>query len=147
MKAILSHLSSCAQPYTLAAALVCGATAAAGVAWAQTRINPSGVSVNGSVIGDDVLYSVGGGRAVSMGGAGNMQSIGVGVGWNSNLICGNMSITTTLQNQLNGITNGFQSIMSTVIQNATSAVASLVQRQLDSPSTTFRNAALHAATG
>jgi integrating conjugative element protein (TIGR03755 family) len=36
-----------------------------------------------------------------------------------------MSITTTLQNQLNGITNGFQTIMSNVIQNATSAVASL----------------------
>src|SRR3546814_5939375 len=60
-----------------------------------------------------------------MGGAGNMQSIGVGIGWNSNLICGDMSITTTLQNQLNGITNGFQTIMSNVIQNATSAVASL----------------------
>ncbi len=43
--------------------------------------------------------------------AGNMQSIGVGMGWNSNLICGDMSITTTLQNQLNGISNGFQSIM------------------------------------
>jgi integrating conjugative element protein (TIGR03755 family) len=54
-----------------------------------------------------------------------MQSIGVGVGWNSNLICGDMSITTTLQNQLNGITNGFQTIMSNVIQSATSAVASL----------------------
>jgi hypothetical protein len=81
--------------------------------------------VSGSVIGDDVLYSIGGGRAVSMGGAGNMQSIGVGVGWNSNLICGDMSITTTLQNQLNGITNGFQQIMSNVIQSATSAVASL----------------------
>ena len=49
----------------------------------------------------------------------------VGVAWNSNLICGDMSITTTLQNQLNGITNGFQTIMSNVIQNATSAVASL----------------------
>src|SRR3546814_4015404 len=60
-----------------------------------------------------------------MDGAGNMQSIGVGIGWNSNLICGDMSITTTLQNQLNGITNGFQTIMSNVIQNATSAVASL----------------------
>jgi len=36
-----------------------------------------------------------------------------------------MSITTTLQNQLNGITNGFQAIMSSVIQNATAAVASL----------------------
>jgi integrating conjugative element protein (TIGR03755 family) len=54
-----------------------------------------------------------------------MQSLGVGLGWNSNLVCGDMSITTTLQNQLNGITNGFQSIMSTVIQSATSAVASL----------------------
>lgn len=105
--------------------LVAAITLAVGVAWAQTRIDPNGVNVSGSVIGDDVLYSIGGGRAVSMGGAGNMQSIGVGVGWNSNLICGDMSITTTLQNQLNGITNGFQTIMSNVIQNATSAVASL----------------------
>lgn len=105
--------------------LVAAITLAVGVAWAQTRIDPNGVNVSGSMIGDDVLYSIGGGRAVSMGGAGNMQSIGVGVGWNSNLICGDMSITTTLQNQLNGITNGFQTIMSNVIQNATSAVASL----------------------
>ncbi|WP_261314185.1 integrating conjugative element protein [Burkholderia multivorans] len=97
-----------------------------GVVWAQqTRIDSSGASINGSVIGDDVLYSVGGGRAVSMGSAGNMQSLGVGLGWNSNLICGNMSLSTTLQNQLNGVTNGFQTIMSNVIQSATSAVASL----------------------
>ncbi len=105
--------------------LVAAITLVVGVAWPQTRIDPNGVNVSGSVIGDDVLYSIGGGRAVSMGGAGNMQSIGVGIGWNSNLICGDMSITTTLQNQLNGITNGFQTIMSNVIQNATSAVASL----------------------
>lgn len=105
--------------------LVAAITLVVGVAWAQTRIDPNGVNVSGSVIGDDVLYSIGGGRAVSMGGSGNMQSIGVGIGWNSNLICGDMSITTTLQNQLNGITNGFQTIMSNVIQNATSAVASL----------------------
>ena len=95
-----------------------------GVAWAQTRINPTGVGVSGSVIGDDVL-TASAAAAPSMGGAGNMQSIGVGIGWNSNLICGDMSITTTLQNQLNGITNGFQQIMSNVIQSATSAVASL----------------------
>lgn len=86
----------------------------------DTRVNYSG-----SVIGDDVLYSIGGGSAVSMGGAANMKSISVGAGWNSNLICGDMSLETTLQNQLNGITKGFQSIMSNVIQNATSAVASL----------------------
>ncbi|MGD9729793.1 MAG: integrating conjugative element protein [Nitrospiraceae bacterium] len=93
--------------------------------WAQTRVTDYGVNHRGSAMGDDVLYSIGGGRAVSMGPVGRMQSIGVGVGWNSNLICGDMSLTTTLQNQLNGITNGFQSIMSNVIQNATAAVASL----------------------
>jgi hypothetical protein len=125
MKASLSRFAQRARPYALSIALACAVTAAAGVAWAQTRISPTGVGVSGSVIGDDVLYSIGGGRAVSMSSAGNMQSIGVGVGWNSNLICGNMSITTTLQNQLNGITNGFQQIMSSVIQSATSAVASL----------------------
>jgi integrating conjugative element protein (TIGR03755 family) len=125
MNASLSRLAQRAKRHALPIALFCAITTAVGVAWAQTRINPSGIGVTGSVIGDDVLYSVGGGRAVSMSGAGNMQSIGVGIGWNSNLICGNMSITTTLHNQLNGITHGFQSIMSTVIQNATAAVASL----------------------
>lgn len=92
---------------------------------AQTTINEYGVQHRGSVIGDDVLYTIGGGRAVSMGPVGQMQTLSVGVGWNSNLICGDMSITTTLRNQLNGITNGFQTIMSNVIQNATAAVASL----------------------
>lgn len=107
------------------AAMACVATLCFSGASAQTRVNEHGVQHRGSVIGDDVLYSIGGGRAVAMGGAANMHSLGVGVGWNSNLICGDMSITTTLQNQLNGITNGFQAIMSSVIQNATAAVASL----------------------
>src|SRR5690606_4597076 len=93
--------------------------------WAQTTIDDYNVHHRGSVIGDDVLYSIGGGRAVSMGPVGQMPTLGVGIGWNSNLICGDMSITTTLQNQLNGITDGFQTIMSNVIQNATAAVASL----------------------
>ena len=125
MTASLPHFLRRAKSPLRATLLVAAITLVVGVAWAQTRIDPNGVNVSGSVIGDDVLYSIGGGRAVSMGGAGNMQSIGVGIGWNSNLICGDMSITTTLQNQLNGITNGFQTIMSNVIQNATSAVASL----------------------
>ncbi|EOG2045907.1 integrating conjugative element protein [Pseudomonas aeruginosa] len=125
MNASLPDLLRRAKSHLRATLLVAAITLVVGVAWAQTRIDPNGVNVSGSVIGDDVLYSIGGGRAVSMGGAGNMQSIGVGIGWNSNLICGDMSITTTLQNQLNGITNGFQTIMSNVIQNATSAVASL----------------------
>ena len=92
---------------------------------AQLLLDEQGFRASGSVIGDDVLYSIGGGRAVSMSGAGNMQSIGVGIGWNANLLCGNMSLETTLRNQLNGISNGFQQIMSQVIQNATQAVASL----------------------
>ncbi|CAM2294437.1 integrating conjugative element protein [Ralstonia mannitolilytica] len=125
MNASLPDFLRRAKPHLRVTLLVAVITLVVGVAWAQTRIDPNGVNVSGSVIGDDVLYSIGGGRAVSMGGAGNMQSIGVGVGWNSNLICGDMSITTTLQNQLNGITNGFQTIMSNVIHNATSAVASL----------------------
>ena len=120
-------LVSRAQPYLWRGLLaVTGATVLIGAVWAQqTRIDSNGVSANGSVIGDDVLYSIGGGNAVSMGSAGNMQSLGVGLGWNSNLICGNMDLSTTLQNQLNGVTNGFQTIMSSVIQNATGAVASL----------------------
>ena len=114
-----------AKPYRLALRLACASRGRPASPGRRPASIPNRRGVSGSVIGDDVLYSIGGGRAVSMGGAGNMQSIGVGIGWNSNLICGDMSITTTLQNQLNGITNGFQQIASNVIQNATSAVASL----------------------
>ncbi|MGP3790544.1 integrating conjugative element protein [Pseudomonas sp. B392_1p] len=107
------------------ALLVCALALASPVVSAQTQVNQYGVQHQGSVIGDDVLYSIGGGRAVSMTPASHMRSIGVGIGWNANLICGNMSLSTTIQNQLNGLTNGFQTIMSNVIQSATSAVASL----------------------
>ncbi len=103
------------------AVLACALALACGLASAQS----GGFQNSGSVIGDEVMYSIGGGNAVSMSGAAGMRSIGVGAGWNSNLICGDMNISTTIQNQLNGITNGFQNIMSSVIQNATSAVASL----------------------
>ncbi|MDH0425394.1 integrating conjugative element protein [Stutzerimonas stutzeri] len=116
-----SSPSETLRPALLAAVLALTCASAS----AQTSVNQYGVQHQGSVIGDDVLYSIGGGRAVSMTPASNMRSIGVGVGWNSNLICGDMSISTTIQNQLNGITNGFQTIMSNVIQNATAAVASL----------------------
>ena len=76
MKVFLSRFVQRAKPYTLSIALACAVTAAAGVAWAQTRINPTGVGVSGSVIGDDVLYSIGGGRAVSMGGGGGQGERG-----------------------------------------------------------------------
>lgn len=119
------HLLMFRSPSWRQPLLLCLLLLTCGVSAAQTTINKNGASTSGSIIGNDVLYSIGGGRAVSMSGAGNMQSLGVGLGWNSNLICGDMSLTTTVQNQLNGITNGFQSMMSNVIQSATSAVASL----------------------
>ncbi|KMN20952.1 hypothetical protein TU85_22420 [Pseudomonas helleri] len=78
---------------------LCSATA-----WCADPINASS---SGSVIGDEVLYSIGGGGAVAMGSAGNMQSIQVGGGWNNNLVCGNMSMTNTLENQLNGASTLF----------------------------------------
>lgn len=105
---------------TLAIGLLCCFSSALALS-----ADPINVSSSGSVIGDDVLYNIGGGNAVTMGSAGNMDSISVGGGWNNNLVCGNMSMSNTLQNQLNGATSGFQNIMSSVVQNATSAVASL----------------------
>lgn len=105
---------------SLAIGLACSFASAAAIS-----ADPINASASGSVIGDDVLYSIGGGSAVTMGSAGNMDSISVGGGWNSNPICGNMSLSTTLENQLNGATAGFQNIMTSVISNATSAVASL----------------------
>jgi len=101
--------------------LLCGPAQATNV-----LLNSTTVGISGNVIGEDLIYSIGGGRAVSMSPTGNYTSVmSVGMGWNSNLICGDMSLTTTIRNQLNGATNGFQTLMSSVIQNATSAVASL----------------------
>lgn len=90
---------------------------------AQTVLN--GARASGSVLNDTVLYMIGGGRAVSMGNAPRMRLASVGVRWNANLICGDMRLDTTIRNQLAGITDGFQTIMSDVIQSATAAVASL----------------------
>lgn len=105
---------------TLAIGLACSLNSAMALS-----ADPINVSSSGSVIGDNVLqHSIGGGNAVTMGSAGNMDSISVGGGWNTNLICGNMSLSTTLENQLNGATSGFKNIVS-VVQSATSAVASL----------------------
>jgi hypothetical protein len=94
-------------PATIGLAISLASTAA-------SAIDPIKIESQGSVIGDDVLYSIGGGSAVQMGSAGQMESITVGAGWQNNLICGNMDLSNTLQNQLNGATQGFQQIMSSV---------------------------------
>ncbi|WP_419709561.1 integrating conjugative element protein [Pseudomonas sp. NFX224] len=80
----------------------------------------------GEVLDDRVMYTIGGGSA-----AGAPSSLyrpnglGVGMSWRANMMCGNMNLSNTLQNQLNGATQGFQQIMGNVIQNATQAVMSL----------------------
>src|SRR3546814_14539633 len=75
MNASLPDFLRRAKLHLRATLFVAAITLVVGVTWAQTSIDPNGVNASGSVIGDDVLYSIGGGRAVSMGGAGNMQSI------------------------------------------------------------------------
>jgi hypothetical protein len=44
------------------------------------------------------------------------NGLGVGMSWRANMMCGNMSLSNTLQNQLNGATQGFQQIMGNVIR-------------------------------
>src|SRR3546814_19121141 len=86
------------------AVLACALALACGLALAQS----GGFQNSGSVIGDEVMYSIGGGNAVSMSGEAGMRYIGVGAGWNSTLTCGELSISTTPTKQSNGINNGLQ---------------------------------------
>ncbi|WP_437884571.1 integrating conjugative element protein [Pseudomonas sp. LRF_L74] len=80
----------------------------------------------GQVIDDRVMYTIGGGSAT---GAATSRyqpnGLGAGISWKANMMCGNMDLQSTLQNQLNGATEGFQQIMGSVVQNATQAVMSL----------------------
>ena len=57
MNASLPDFLRRAKSHLRATLLVAAITLAVGAAWAQTRIDPNGVNVSGSVIGDDVLYS------------------------------------------------------------------------------------------
>jgi hypothetical protein len=110
-----AHFTSCK---ILIATLLLGVSSTQ--AASQYQINQDGTAID-----DAVYYSIGGGSAVSMGSAARTDSISIGAGWDTNLMCGKMDLSTTLQNQLNGATNGFKSIMSGVIKNASGAVASL----------------------
>lgn len=76
---------------------------------------------------DDLLYyQIGGGEAVMPALVKHSPTpLNIGVGWNADMMCGNFDIDTTVRNQLNGVTDGFQQLMGEVIESATSAVASL----------------------
>ena len=106
----------------LALGLVCFLVSAAG----HAAENGYHLGDQAQVLDDRVMYTIGGGSA-----AGAPSSLyrpnglGVGMSWRANMMCGNMNLSNTLQNQLNGATQGFQQIMGNVIQNATQAVMSL----------------------
>ncbi len=73
-----------------------------------------------------MYYRIGGGTAITPPPTRrNTFPLTAGVSWNSDLMCGNFDIDTTVRNQLNGVTDGFQQLMGEVIESATSAVASL----------------------
>lgn len=84
------------------------------------------ITTSGELVDDRVLYSIGGGSVV--GGpstAALPHRYGVGVSWQSNMMCGNFDLQSTIRNQLNGAVRGFQDIMGSIISAATGAVASL----------------------
>lgn len=101
--------------------LLLGATLHTGAVGEDYRLG-----TQGEVLDDRVMYSIGGGSAVGSPSSFYRPSgIGVGLSWRANMMCGNMDLATTLQNQLNGVTDGFQRIMGDIVQNATQAVMSL----------------------
>ncbi|MFV1478628.1 integrating conjugative element protein [Serratia marcescens] len=84
-----------------------------------------GKSANGAV-SDKLFYSLGGGSVISQPATrGNMQRLGMKLGWSSDLMCGNFDLKSTVGNQLNGVTSGFKNLMGEVVQGASGAVASL----------------------
>ncbi|EBV7252006.1 integrating conjugative element protein [Salmonella enterica subsp. enterica] len=79
-----------------------------------------------NAVSDSLFYSIGGGSVISQPASLNrMQRLGISAGINSDLMCGNFDINTTVSNQLNGLTSGFKDLMGDVMQGATGAVASL----------------------
>lgn len=77
-------------------------------------------------IADALYYQIGGGSVITPAlTRRNTQLLNVRAGWNADLMCGNFDISTTVRNQLNGVTEGFQNLMGNVIQSATAAVTSL----------------------
>lgn len=72
-------------------------------------------------ISDWMYYRIGGGAAISPPPTRrNTFPLTAGVSWNSDMMCGNFDIDTTVRNQLNGVTDGFQQLMGEIIESATS---------------------------
>lgn len=83
-------------------------------------------TTSGSTNTDVLHYTLGGGPVISLPArAKHIDSHELGVGWDMNLQCGMLDPKLTVQNQLNGVTDGFQDMMGDILTNATSAVLSL----------------------
>ena len=75
---------------------------------------------------DLIYYALGGGNVLSAPAREtHLAKKTVGIGWDMNLQCGNLNPSLTVKNQLNGVTEGFQDMMGSMLENATSAVMSL----------------------
>ena len=86
-----------------------------------------GTNVNLKADNDSVLhYTLGGGPVIALPARQERISpTALGVGWDMNLQCGMLDPSVTVENQLNGVTEGFQDMMGDMLTNATSAVLSL----------------------
>lgn len=76
---------------------------------------------------EEVLYRLGGAEPISIGASSRTTTLDLSVAasWNANLMCGDFDASTSIANQLNGITGAFQQVMGNVIDTAQGVVASL----------------------
>ena len=76
---------------------------------------------------DELLYRLGGAEPISLGPSARASTLRLGVSaeWESDLVCGNFDVASSVRNQLNGVSGAFQEVMGNVVQTAQGMVASL----------------------
>lgn len=64
-------------------------------------------------VADALCYQIGGGSVITPAlTRRNTQLLNVRAGWNTDLMCGNFDISTTVCNQLNGVTDTYRGLVS-----------------------------------
>ena len=76
---------------------------------------------------DELRYRLGGAEPISLGPSARASTLRLGVSaeWESDLVCGNFDVASSVRNQLNGVSGAFQEVMGNVVQTAQGVVASL----------------------
>ena len=76
---------------------------------------------------DELLYRLRGAEPISLGPSARASTLRLGVSaeWESDLVCGNFDVASSVRNQLNGVSGAFQEVMGNVVQTAQGVVASL----------------------